>query len=53
MPAGSFKIRRAPFNPFAFFAFSLILNLAVFKNGLHLDFAPAGTEKFLRGAGGA
>jgi hypothetical protein len=42
-----FKIRRPPFDPFAFITFGLVFNLAVFKNCLHFDFAPAGTQEFL------
>jgi hypothetical protein len=46
------KVRRPPFDPFAFFTLRLILYLAVCENGLHFNFTAAGTEKFLGGAGG-
>jgi hypothetical protein len=48
---GLFKIGRPPFDPLALFALRLILYLAVFKDRLHFDFTPTGTEKFLGGAG--
>jgi hypothetical protein len=51
-PGKLFKIRRPPFDPLAFFALRLVLYLAVFKDGLHFNFAPAGTEKFLGGTSG-
>jgi hypothetical protein len=50
-PQYLFKIRRSAFHPFAFAAFGNVLYLAVFKKGLHLDLAAAGTKEFLRGAG--
>jgi hypothetical protein len=51
-PTGSFKIRRTPFGTLAFLTFGDIFDLAVLEQGLHLDFAPTGTEKFLGRAGG-
>jgi hypothetical protein len=47
----SLKIRRTAFGPLAFFTFRKVLELAVFKQGLHFNLAPAGTEEFLGGAG--
>jgi hypothetical protein len=45
------KIRRTAFNPFTFFTFRKIFDLAVFKNRLHFDFSSAGAKKFLSRAG--
>jgi hypothetical protein len=47
-----FEIRRPPFKALAFLTFRHILDLAVLKNGLHLDLSAAGTEEFLGCAGG-
>jgi len=48
-----FEIGRSAFKPLAFLAFGHVPYLAALKEGLHLDFAPARTEKLLRRAGGS
>jgi hypothetical protein len=49
-PAALFKIRRTPFKALAFFTFRDVFDFTVLEEGLHFDFPPAGTEKFLRRA---
>jgi hypothetical protein len=44
---GLFEVRRPPLDPLTLLTFRDILDLAAFKEGLHLDFSAAGTEEFL------
>jgi hypothetical protein len=46
-----FEIRRPPFQTLAFLTFGHILDLTLFKEGLHLNLPAAGTKEFLSGAG--
>jgi hypothetical protein len=46
-----FEVRGPSFNPFTLITFRLIFCLAVLKNRLHFNLTPAGTQKFLGGAG--
>jgi hypothetical protein len=45
------EIRRPPFQTLAFFTFGNILDLTLFKEGLHLNFPTARTKEFLSSAG--
>lgn len=49
----SIEIAGLALNSLALFAFGHVLDLAVFKNGLHFNFAAAGAVEALGAAGGS